>query len=155
MANDYKIIEKIRLDNLEFKDYLVKENAYSVLGQEFLSRHIVTFDFPNKIMYLKKGKNYNKQPNIYMPIGMKGCVVNSKDYVFEKVDPNSSAYKKGIRAKDILVKVNNENIQDMGITEFMKYLIEVPVTNEGKLPFTFKRGDETFTVEFIKKAGQK
>lgn len=152
VTNDYKIVERFNLDNLEFKDYLVKDNPYSVLGQEFLSRHIVTFDFPNKIMYLKKGKNFDKQPDIIIPIGVTGFVVNSKDYVVEKVDPNSSAYQKGIREKDILVKVNNETIQNMNITEFMKCLIKLPDTNGGIIPFTFKRGDDTFTAVFIKKS---
>ena len=155
VTNDYKIVERFNLDNLEFKDYLVKDNHDSVLGQEFLSRHIVTFDFPNKIMYLKKGKNYDEQPDISIPIGVTGFVVNSKDYVVEKVDPNSSAYKKGVREKDILVKVNDENIQNMNITEFMKCLMKLPDANGGRIPFTFKRGDETFIAVFIKKQNKK
>ena len=152
VTDDYKIVEEFTLDNLEFKNYLVKENAYSVLGLPFLSRHIVTFDFPNKIMYLKKGKNFDKRPTIIMPLGITGCEINSENYVVTKVDPNSSAYKKGVRENDILIKVNDQDVADMDLTEFMKFLIELPTANGGRIPFTFKRGDDTFTAVFIKKA---
>ncbi len=152
VTDDYKIVEEFTLNNLEFKNYLVKENAYSVLGLPFLSRHIVTFDFPNKIMYLKEGKNFDKRPTIIMPLGITGCEINSENYVVTKVDPNSSAYNKGVRENDILIKVNDQYVADMNLTEFIKCLMKLPDTNGGRIPFTFKRGENTFTAVFIKKS---
>jgi C-terminal processing protease CtpA/Prc len=103
-------------------------------------------------MYLKKGKNFSKPPSIFTNWGSTGFVTNPANFEVVKVDPNGPAYEKGIREKDILIKINNRDISYMGIVEFQKSLSKLLVSEDGKRTLTFKRGDETFTVEFTRKS---
>jgi len=147
--NDEKeLIESFSVGSLEYKNKVFLKNDYSVLGRDFLSRHIVTFDFPNNIMYLKKGKNFDKQPSIFIHLGSTGCVINPANFEVVKADPNRLAYEKGIREKDILIKINNHDISYMSIIEFQKSLSKLLVSEDGKSTWTFKRGEETFTFDF-------
>ena len=99
-------------------------------------------------MYLKKGKKFEKQPGIFTHFG--GCVINHATFEVVEANPNGVAYEKGIREKDILIKINNQDISYMGIVEFQKSLPKLLVSKDGKRTWTFKRGDETYTVSFKK-----
>ena len=52
-------ISNLSVESFEYQDLIFGEGNWSYLGLSFLSRHIVTFDFPNSRMYLKKGKEFN------------------------------------------------------------------------------------------------
>ena len=120
-----------------------------MLGLPFLSRHLVTFDFPNNMIYLKKGKNFDKGTSVRISLGETGCILSSENYLVVNVDANGPAYKKGIREKDILIKINDLDVTSLNMVQFMELPLSVQPEN-GKLTFTFKRGDGIFTVDFVK-----
>ncbi len=145
---NYKSIESFSIGQFNYANVFFRKNNMSILGWQFLSRHLVTFDFPNKKMYLKKGKNFDKQQELCIYIGHTGCILNPFDYSVMKIDPNGSAYKKGIREKDILIKINDYDISSLSLAEFMKFAPEQSMSKNGEVLFTFKRGDDIFIVNF-------
>ena len=145
---NYKSIETLSIGKFKYANVFFRKNNMSVLGLRFLSRHLVTFDFPNKKMYLKKGQNFDRQQKLCIYIGNTGCVLNADDYSVIKADPNSLAYKKGIREKDILIKINDNDISSLTLSEFMK--LPFSANEHGEVLFTFKGGDGIFIVKFMK-----
>jgi hypothetical protein len=148
-SSDYNIIRKFSVGPFGYKNNIFRRSNRSVLGLWFLSRHLVTFDFPNKIMYLKKGKNFDKSVSINILLGDTGCTIIAPDYIVSHVDPNGAAYKKGIREKDVLIKINNHNISSLDVVEFMELPISVP--KNGVLILTFKRGNDIINTSFSEK----
>ncbi len=150
LSNDAVLLGQYSIGTVKYKNHIFQKHYKSVLGHDFLSRHIVTFDFPNKIMYLKKGKNFDKFPSIIIFLGSTGCGINPVNYEVVESDPNSLAYERGIKEKDVLIKINNQDISHMNLTEFKEFLLKTPASEDGKRTWTFKRGDEIFTVTFTK-----
>ncbi|MBN2588631.1 MAG: aspartyl protease family protein [Sedimentisphaerales bacterium] len=147
-SQNRKIVNSFSLGNYEYENIMFQKNNESILGYDFLSRHIVTFDFPNKIMYFKKGNNYDKQPPIHIILGDTRFTINSRSHAVEIIDPNSLAYEKGIREKDVLFMINHYDISSLNVAELMNLPVSADENNE--IIFTFKRGDEVFIVEFTK-----
>ena len=145
------VVEKYSVGSFEYKNIIFQKNNEPILGLQFLSRHLVTFDFPNNMMYLKKGKNFDKQQQIRIALGQTGCTINAENHEVVKVDPNGSAYKKGFREKDVLIKSNDFDVSPLNTVEFINLLSQVSVLEKGKVSFAVKRGDEIFTVEFDRK----
>jgi hypothetical protein len=77
----------------------------SILGLGYLSRYIVTLDFPNQRMYLKKSKRFD-QPDSRDLSGLHILRVDGQTVV-KFVDSGSPAARAVIEPKDILLKVDN------------------------------------------------
>jgi hypothetical protein len=117
-----------------------KEEA-SLLGLGFLSRHMVTFDFPNDKLYLKKGKRYDAPDEIDMS-GLH-LLKQSNRVVVHSVDENSPAAKAGIKARDILRQVDGANVSNMTLLNLRRALRR----GDGKtVDIIFQRGDKGFQV---------
>lgn len=143
-------IEKLSVGSLEYENHVFRRSDESVLGLAFLSRHLVTFDFPNKTMYLKRGKHFDEQPIFLSIIGI-GCKVHGESHIVLEVDPNGAAYRKGIREKDILIKINDQDASSLGVVEFMAVVSQLAAQENGEITFTFKHGDEMITFPFGKR----
>ncbi len=139
-----KLIKKFRVGSFEYRENLFQRNNESILGLPFLSRHLVTLDFPNNTMYLKKGGNFDKQPLVFLIEGL--CKVRAEGFAVVEVDPDGPASEKGIKETDILVKVNGRDISSPGIAGFVEFLSHVSVPTDAEITFTFKHGDEMITV---------
>ena len=150
LDNNTKLLEGFSVGSLEYKNNIFQNNYESALGLVFLSRHIVTFDFPNKIMYLKKGKYFDKQPIIPILIAQTGCTINSDNYVVTNVDPNSLAYSKGIREEDTLIKINGKDISNVDILESVKFWTIQFIPGNTEMSFTFKHDNEIVTITISK-----
>lgn len=147
-----KVIERFSVGSFEYKNNFFQKSNESILGLSFLSRHLVTFDFPNHKMYLKKGENFNKQPSINISLYQLNLKIrkSSDNIIAFEIDPNGLAYRKGIRQKDILLKVNEQDVSSLGVVEFLEFLSQLSVPKDGALTFTFKRGDDIIEVSFEK-----
>ena len=147
-----KLIERFSVGSFEYKNNFFQKSNESILGLSFLSRHLVTFDFPNHKMYLKKGENFNKPPSINISLYQFNLNIRKSgdNIIAFEIDPNGLAYRKGIRQKDILLKINDQDVSSFGIVEFLEFLSQLSVPKDGALTFTFKRGDDIIEVSFEK-----
>ena len=145
------ITEEFSVGTFEYNDMFFQKSNLSILGLPFLSRHLVTFDFPNDTMYLKKGMNFSKPsiPPIYIE-GLEFAVqyVGTKAIV-TFVDPNGLAYSRGVRKNDILVEINETDITSFSVAEFTEFWTKLFIRPVSILSFTFRRGDDMMTVTFI------
>jgi hypothetical protein len=115
------------------------DGAVSLLGLGFLSRHTVTFDFPNDKLYLKKGKRYD-QPD---EVDMSGLhlLKKSNGVTVHSVDEGSPAAKAGIQPQDILRRINNEDVGGMTLSTIRQQLRG----GDGKaVEIIFQRGEKGF-----------
>jgi S1-C subfamily serine protease len=82
-------------------------NSLSSLALGFLSRFNITFDFPNRAIYLKKNKNFDRP---YRSIS--GGIAFARDdagVVVDGVREGSPAAAAGITIKDIVLKVGDQD----------------------------------------------
>jgi hypothetical protein len=116
------------------------------LTQAFLARFIVTFDFPNKAIYLKPGKRVGIDDRD----DASGIILmrkkNGKTMVHDVVE-NSTAAKAGIKVDDILVSVEKFKAEEKSLFEIRELFCE-----EGKtIPLTIQRGDKLMHVSLVPK----
>jgi len=151
---DSKMIEKFSVGSLEYENRIFETNNKSVLGLWFLACHKVTFDFPNNMLYLKKGKIYNKPYTYNVSIEKIGFVLglNGEKLWVSKTDPNGLAQRKGIRQNDIIkkIQINEKVLTSFNTVEFLEFISKLPKLQDSIYILTFKRGEEIFTVEFTK-----
>jgi PDZ domain/Aspartyl protease len=86
-----------------------REDAISdLLGLAFLRRHVATIDFPNKILYLRPGQHFRDADETDMS-GLHLLRDGERTFV-HSVDEGSPAAVAGMKAGDVLVRLNGESI---------------------------------------------
>ena len=150
--NKLAVIDKFSIGSFEYRDAIFYESNQSSLGLGFLRRHLVTFDFPNRKMYLKKGKHFDRPADV--PISFENLnfkLRRHRNNIFvDSIDPNGLAYKKGIRQNDVLLKVYDQDISSYGLVELVEFLSQLHKEEDEVITFTVKRGNETKHVSFGK-----
>ena len=91
--------DKFSIGPFDYEGAIFGEGELTLLGMGFLAHHIVTFDFLNGKLYLKKGEKFRTVDEIDMS-GLHLLHISEKTIV-HSVDGDSPAYKAGIRANDI------------------------------------------------------
>jgi hypothetical protein len=131
------------LEGWSYRDVIIEETNDQTpsLGLPFLSRNLVTFDFPNLIFYLKPGKEFNR-PDEFRTSELCALRIGANTVV-KGVDSDSSLYKAGIRDDDVLMNVNGKSAGDWDVIDLGVLLRS---ENAGKLSVTFRRRDHTQTV---------
>ena len=145
--------DRFSVGAFNYNEMLFNREDVSTLGLPFFSHHLVTFDFPNNIMYLKKGEEYGKQFG-YLPYFKDTGItlnVNNENIFVCQVDPNSLAERKGIRQNDIVTEfqVNDQILTSFKPVDFLEFSSKLPKPEDRTYTFTFKRGDDIFIVNFI------
>jgi len=109
-----------------------------------LSRHLVTFDFPNNRIYLKKGKDFKKIDEADMS-GLHLLRI-SNNTIVHSVDEGSPAQKAGIEAKDVILKIGNEGVNIYNMWKLRRILKS---RDKRKITMTIRRGDDVKEVSFL------
>lgn len=121
---------------------VVKKGDTNLLGLGFWSRHIVTFDFPNKIIYLRQGDRFN-EPDRYDLSGLHLLRMNGKTTV-HSVDEGSPAAKAGLQPKDRIVKMDGKDIDKWSLfTIRQKLCVEAE-----KVKMTIQRSERQLDIAF-------
>ena len=137
----------LSIGSFEYKGLIFAEvNRWCCLGLPFLSRHIVTFDFPNGKVYFKKGKEFNKVDETDMS-GLHLLRISNKTVV-HSVDEDSPAHKAGIRANDIILGVENKDASEYDMWELRRLLMS---GDKKKVAMTIKSGDDVKKISFLLK----
>ena len=145
------LVEKLSIGPFEYCGVVFYEGYGSKLGLGFLSRHLVTFDFPNKTMYLKKGKTYERPPFARLTSTLLGFTARPTQagVVVESVEPNSPAEHKGIKPGDVILKVDDLNVTFDNLTRFLVLLNSLGLEADTySMGITIKRGDAIKQVSF-------
>ncbi len=130
----------------EYEQLIFSEANWSYLGLLFLSRHIVTFDFPNSRIYLKKSKEFTKVDETDMS-GLHLLRISGNIVVYS-VDEGSPAQKAGISSKDIILKVGEKDVSKYDMWELRRLLMSGDKRN---IMMTIKHGDDVKDVSFLLK----
>jgi hypothetical protein len=85
---------------------VVKMSDSNLLGLGFWSRYVATFDFPNKVIYLREGARF-QEPDRYDLSGLHLLRVNGVTVV-HSIDAGSRAAEAGIKSKDVILKINDQ-----------------------------------------------
>jgi hypothetical protein len=137
-------IDSFSLGPFEYKNQVFLEANGSSLGLLFLSRHKVTFDFPNSRIYLKKGKEFNRVDEL----GMAGlaCLRVAGQTVVQEVFEGDPSHKAGIKAGDIILDIMGKAADSYEMREIGQLLRS---GDKRKIEMTIKRGDETMRVTIV------
>ncbi|MHC4584016.1 MAG: aspartyl protease family protein [Planctomycetota bacterium] len=139
-------IEDLSVGSLKYQNLIFSESKGSRLGLSFLTRHIVTFDFPNSRIYFKKGKTFNKNEEE----DMSGLHLyrTSDETVVYSVDKGSPAHKAGIKTDDVILKIGDNDVKAYDMWDIREVLRSC---NRCKIMMVIKRGDDIKEVSFLLK----
>ncbi len=145
------IIAKLCFNQVEYENAFFAEHNQSILGLGFLSRHVVTFDFPKKKVYFEEIANTNNSKELSLTLsGFDFTVTNDNNNILiYSIDIDGLGYKKGFRSNDIILKINNLDVTSFGLIEFANFLISMSEqSNIEHFTVTIKRGDEIKEIAF-------
>ncbi len=99
---------------------IFSEARDNLLGLGFLSRHVVTFDFPHDRLYLKKGESFDKPDEA----GMCGVSLDRSDgrTVVSAIYKGQPAAKAGIKAGDTILKLDGRDVSTYEMWEIRDLL---------------------------------
>jgi predicted aspartyl protease len=115
------------------------------LGGGILRRFTVTFDYDQKKMYLLPNKEFAK-PDPFDRSGL-WLFSDGKTLKVVAVAPESPAEKAGIAVDDQIEKINGEAVGKQQLTEWRRWLRELPVGT--KLKLTTRRGGAERTADLV------
>ncbi len=94
------------------------EGGGNNLGLDFLSRFVVTLDFPNDRIFLQKGKRF-EHPDVWDVSGLHIIRKKGKTWV-HSVDKDSPAGDAGVKAGDRIVKVGDRLAEEMTLFQIRR-----------------------------------
>ncbi|MBW8014901.1 MAG: PDZ domain-containing protein [Planctomycetes bacterium] len=145
LKTDSMRYENFSVESFEKQNIIIDSNpVHNLIGTGYLSRFLVTFDFPNSKVYFKKGKNFNKVDEMDMS-GLHLLLISGNVFV-HSVDKDSPAKKAGIKARDIIVKVNSKDANTYGMWKLRGLLTS---GDKQKITMTIKRKGEIKEVSFL------
>jgi len=128
----------LRAGQMKLDHACFSEAEGSVLTLGFLSRFNVTFDFPNKTMYLAKNKNFDR-PDTWDRSGLHLLRDGDKTLV-HSADKKSPAEQAGITAGDEIVKVADREAAELRLFEIRRRL----ATPAEALPLVIRRDGKQY-----------
>lgn len=116
------------------------------IGGEVLSRFQLVFDFPREKIYLKPNASFKKK--IYN--NMSGLIVKAdgprlRNYEIIEVREKSAAFNAGILAGDRILAINNDQAEDMDLSQLNNYFNTKPGK---KITMVLLRGSVTIEKQF-------
>ena len=141
-------LPELRLGSFTYRDVEFTEGDISTLGLGFLSRHLVTFDFPNRKLYLKQVDNPNHPGKLYIS----GLVLKEQSgrLVIRTVIPGGPAEEAGAQAGDAILRIGDKDTQAMEMWEAAKLLISA---QQKEVRLLIERGERTFGLSFVLRKG--
>ena len=112
-ANAWWLVKFPSVAGVEHGDVALIETGDNLLGLGFWSRYIVTFDFPNGVMYLKKSSCPRRSGDIDMS-GLHILRVRGRTVV-HSVDEGSPAAASGIRPRDVIINIAGDKADELSM----------------------------------------
>jgi hypothetical protein len=137
-------INDLTIGELHYRDLIFSELDSSILGLEFLARHSVIFDFPNKRMYMDEGRDYRRRDERDMS-GLRLAKSYDKTIV-HSVEVDSPAAKAGLKAGDVIIMVGQKLASQYDIWILRRDLMAM---DGSKVEITFERDGQRKEVPLV------
>lgn len=137
-------IQKLVIGPFEHENLRASRVNLSSVGLRYLSRFDVTFDFPNRAIYLQKGNDFAQaEPN-----ATSGMALNWIDgkVVVKSVRDDGPAAAAGMKSNDILIAINGKAADDYDHFSLRQLLIYEPGR---KVSMRIERDGRQFDVKLI------
>jgi predicted aspartyl protease len=140
-------MEQFELGEMDYQGLIFdKAEGENRLGLGFLSRHLATLDFANARLFLKPGRRFETSDDTDMS-GLH-LILEDGQVVIHSVDDPSPAKTNLLEAGDILLRLNEQPVEEMSLIQIRKLLHSEP----GKtIEVIFQRGDKLFKTSFMLK----
>lgn len=131
-------LDAIQIGSFRHEGVIANSGEGNSVGLTYLSRFLVTFDFPHGKMYLKKGANFDLRD---APLNMWEVAVERKEksVVVSSVNPHGPAARLGLLPGDRLETLNGRRSQRMSSWQIRRVLgradlpLAAEVTRDGAL----------------------
>jgi predicted aspartyl protease len=138
---------ELEIGGKKYRDLVCPLSPHSAvasgLGLAFLRRHIVTFDFPNGLLYLRPGKRFETVEEHDMS-GLHLLRKENKTFV-HSVDRESPAALSGMERGDVIHGINGRETGSLTIHEIRETLRSKP---GAAVSLLIERNEKPVTVEF-------
>ena len=130
-----------QLGGFVHREIQVETGEANYLGLDYLSRYVVTFDFPRENVYFKRAQNYDLASSTENS-GL--CVVwRNRQIVVDGIWPISPASESGFLEHDVIQRVNGEPAEAFSLFRLGRLLQE-----EGKtVSLTVRRGERALNLK--------
>lgn len=135
-------IQLLAVKTSVLRNPVVKKGDANLLGLGFWSRHVVTFDFPNRVIYLSQGDRFN-EPDRYDLSGLHLLRIDGATIVYS-IDDESPAANAGVQPKDRILKMDGKDIGKLSLFTIRKKLS----VEAEKVEMTIQRGERQLDVAF-------
>ncbi len=113
-------LEEISLAGHRHADLIFSASPRNVLGLNYWSRYVATFDFPGGAIYLKRGSRFD-QPDTRDLSGLTLVRVEGRTLVLS-VEEGSPAALAGIKPQAVILKVNGEKTEAIPLVALRRLL---------------------------------
>jgi len=143
-----EVLGKLAVEGLSYTNlhatYIRNPADPSHLGLAFFRRHVVVFDFPDRMLYLEPGHRFSNPDKEDMS-GLHLLRQGEKTIVYS-VDENSPAAAQGIHPGDIIDAINGKNTSIMTMRDIRRML----KSHDGeKVSLQTKRGNSVTPVNIV------
>jgi hypothetical protein len=116
---------------------------YNMLSLGFLARFVVTFDFPHRTMYLKKGRRFDG-PDRWDRSGLH-LIRTAGKTIIHSVDKDSPAAAGGLRAEDVVVRVADRQAEQATLFQLRNLLCRA----DKEVRLAVQRGDQQIQTTLV------
>lgn len=136
-----------RLALFTFYDHMhhqlvVGESDANRIGLAFLSRYVVTFDFPHGTMYLLRARGHSNGD--LDDLSGLHLIKKASTVIADAVDDDSVAASAGMRSGDILIGINNQATEHLRMSRIRRML-----ATPGVIEISFRRGNSRQYVTIV------
>lgn len=137
-------LSEVRIGNFIFRNVPISRGQ-NLIGLRLLSRMVVTFDVPNRTLFVEKGKQFN-QEFIRSRSGIDFRFKSGRVRVV-KIDEASPGEQAGIQVGDMVVSIDGQNIDGAQLNWLRKQLADTPNAPPRQVELTMERDGETFVAK--------
>jgi hypothetical protein len=113
-------VAEMTVGDYRHADLVFNTSTTNVLGLNYWSRYVATFDFKAGAIYLKKGSRFGQEDATDLS-GLTLVRAEGRMQVFNVEDGSPAAFA-GIREKDIILKANGESTEEMSLLRLRRIL---------------------------------